>query len=42
MLDFLPLARDVLSVIGLPLGLRRWIWLRSILAANHASFAFER
>lgn len=40
--DFLPLARDVASDIGLPLGLRRWIWLRSIFDDNHSSFALER
>ena len=42
MLDFLPLAHDVATDIGLPLGLRRWIWLRSTLDDNHASFALER
>ena len=42
MLDFLPLARDMATDIGLTLGLRRWIWLRSTLDDNHASFALER
>ena len=40
--DFLPLALAVAGGIGLPAGLRQWIWLFSMAAASHFSLLRER
>ena len=40
--DFFALALAIAAGIGLPAGLRRWIWLRSILPASHFSLLWDR